>query len=103
MTGLPAGTPCMFGVRAGGNGGWSPVSDPSTTSIARTLDTDYSRECQLNLNKNREPGNGLSGGEIAAIVIGCVAAVVLVGVGVFMIQRRAPPPPPPEFKAVPPS
>ena len=42
-------------------------------------------------------------GEIAAIVIGTLAGVVLIGIAIFMIKRREPPPPPPEFKSVPPS
>lgn len=100
---LPAGTTCSFAVRAGGDGGWSV---PSDAGVTQTEHSDESLECFNSLNQAAEgdgSGSGLSGGAVAAIVIGTLAGVVVIGFVIFMLKRRTPPPPPPEFKSVPPA
>jgi len=36
----------------------------------------------------KAPKSGLSGGAIAGIVIGCIAFVVLVGVGIYCLAKK---------------
>ena len=58
----------MFGVRAGGSGGWSDVSAPSPESITQTKNSDYSAECNANLAQGKDgDDDGLSGGALARI------------------------------------
>ncbi len=58
----------MFGVRAGGSGGWSDVSAPTPDSITQTLNSDYSAECNANLAQGKDgDDDGLSGGAIPRI------------------------------------
>jgi len=98
---LPAGTTCEFAVRSGGDGGWSM---PSAAAVTQTEHSDKSWECYQALNSASDGSDdGLSDGAIAAVVIGCIAGVLVLGFALFMLKRRSPPPPPPEFKSVPPA
>jgi hypothetical protein len=101
VEGLPAGTPTVFRVRAGSNGGWS---EPSEVASAKTLDSAASEACNKQL-RDMADGSYVAPGSIVAIVFGVIAILLLIGAGVYFMKRRAPPPPPPGMAkgAVPPA
>ena len=48
----------------------------------------YESEMTFKLEYYHKPSSGLSGGAIAGIVIGCVAFVCLVGIGIYCLVKR---------------
>ncbi len=104
IEGLKAGTPVAVQVRSASQGG---LSVPSAMAVAKTLDSDASRECAQRLEAEAD-GNFVSPGATAAIVIGCIAGVALLvcGAWIFLFggkeyfarHMRPPPPPPPGGK-----
>jgi len=53
-----------------------------------TLDA-YRGQDKLNENPTSQGDSGLSGGAIAGIVIGCIAGVALIGLGVFVWHKKS--------------
>jgi len=100
---LPAGTPTTFIVRSGSEGGWS---EPSTKAVILTPHSETSRACAQQI-VDQVNGDSLTAGETAAIVVGVLAAVLVLlcliwvfmcgGKDFFVGKFSAPPPPPPKF------
>jgi len=98
IDGLPAGTPTMVRVAAGGTAGWGEMSE---VAYAQTLESDASKACTSMLRKQAD-GSFVSPGTIVAIIFGIVAILLLIGAALFICKRRQPPPPPGDFsKAAP--
>merc|ERR1711865_249222 len=91
ITGLPAGTPCMFRVRAGSIGGWG---EESQVEVMQTMGSPASLACSQQLLSQAD-GSYVNAGTIVAVVAGVIAILLIIGCFMFMIKRRQPPPPPP--------
>jgi len=77
---LPAGTPIAVRVRSASDGGWSEASE---VAVTRTDHSPSSEHC-YDLLVAEVDGNVLSPGEIAAIVLGVIAGLLLIGGGAWL-------------------
>jgi len=99
IDGLPAGTPTLVKVQAGGTAGFGVASN---IVAASTADSALSAECKTALQQQAD-GSYISSGTIVAIVFGVIAVLLLIGAAIFVMKRRQPPPPPKPNGAQPPA